>query len=132
MQRIVFSYLDYLIYRDVYSYNGKKIISPFKDDWEFQFRNSIEYFYPQHPIEGKVWEENDLNGLGNLALIIVSGNSKFLNLSPVSKMSSYKNIVDQSLKLKIMEQMTRMSDGEWTEEKANIHKKEMFNALKNK
>ncbi len=73
-----------------------------------------------------------MNGLGNLALIIVSGNSKFLNLSPVSKMSSYKNIVDQSLKLKIMEQMTRMSDGEWTEEKANIHKKEMFNALKNK
>lgn len=130
IQRIVFSYLDYLIYRDGYSYNGKKIILPFKDDWEFQFRNSIEHFYPQHPIEGKEWEENDLNGLGNLALITVSGNSKFSNLSPVSKISSYKNIVDQSLKLKIMEQMTRMSDGKWTEEKANIHKEEMVKILK--
>ena len=56
-ERIVFSYLDYLIYRDGYSYDGKEIISPMQEDWQFQFRSSIEHFHPQHPVEGGFWEE---------------------------------------------------------------------------
>ena len=132
VERIVFSYLDYLIYRDGYSYEGKEIISPFQDDWQFLFRSSIEHFQPQHPVEGECWEENDLNGFGNLALITVSGNSKFSNLPPTGKINSYPSIINQSLKLKIMEKMTRLGDGKWTEEKANRHKDEMINILKNK
>lgn len=132
VERIVFSYLDYLIYRDGYSYEGKEIISPFQDDWQFLFRSSIEHFQPQHPVEGEYWEENDLNGFGNLALITVSGNSKFSNLPPTGKINSYPSIINQSLKLKIMEKMTRLGDGKWTEEKANRHKDEMINILKNK
>ena len=132
VERIVFSYLDYLIYRDGYSYEGKEIISPFQDDWQFLFRCSIEHFQPQHPVEGECWEENDLNGVGNLALITVSGNSKFSNLPPTGKINSYPSIINQSLKLKIMEKMTRLGDGKWTEEKANRHKDEMINILKNK
>ena len=132
VERIVFSYLDYLIYRDGYSYEGKEIISPFQDDWQFLFRSSIEHFQPQHPVEGECWEENDLNGFGNLALISVSGNSKFSNLPPTGKINSYPSIINQSLKLKIMEKMTRLGDGKWTEEKANRHKDEMINILKNK
>ena len=125
-ERIVFSYLDYLIYRDGYSYDGKEIISPIQDDWQFQFRSSIEHFYPQHPVEGERWEDVDLNSFGNLALITVSGNSKFSNLPPAGKINSYPSIINQSLKLKIMERMTRLGDGKWTEEKANKHKDEMF------
>lgn len=131
-ERIVFSYLDYLIYRDGYLYGGEEIISPMQEDWQFQFRSSIEHFYPQHPIEGEHWQEEDLNGFGNLALITVSGNSRFSNLPPVGKISSYPSIINQSLKLKIMEKITRLGDGKWTKEKANEHKDEMFKILQNK
>ena len=132
IERIVFSYLDYLIYRDGYSYGGKEIISPFQDDWQFQFRSSIEHFQPQHPLEGQCWEGEDLNGFGNLALITVSGNSKFSNLPPEGKINSYPSIINQSLKLKAMEKMTRLGSGKWTQEKASRHKDEMINILKNK
>lgn len=128
-ERIVFSYLDYLIYRDGYSYNGKEIISPMQEDWYFQFRNSIEHFYPQNPIEGEGWNQYHLNSFGNLALITISGNSKFSNLPPSGKINSYPSIINQSLKLKIMEEITRDGDGRWTQQKANNHKIEMFNIL---
>ncbi len=131
-ERIVFSYLDYLIYRDGYSYDGKEIISPMLEDWQFQFRSSIEHFHPQHPVEGERWEDDDLNGFGNLALITVSGNSKFSNLPPAGKVNSYPSIINQSLKLKVMERMTRLGDGKWTKEKASIHKDEMFSILEKK
>jgi uncharacterized protein with ParB-like and HNH nuclease domain len=131
-ERIVFSYLDYLIYREGYSYDGKEIISAMQEDWQFQFRNSIEHFHPQNPVEGELWEDEDLNGFGNLALITVSGNSKFSNLPPAGKINSYPSIINQSLKLKVMEKMARSGFGKWTEEKSSIHKVEMFNILKNK
>lgn len=122
IERIVFSYLDYLIFRDGYSYKNKSLIS---DDWQFQFRNSIEHFYPQHPIDGAVWKNHDLHGFGNLALITVSGNSKFSNLSPLSKIDSYPNLIKQSLKLTIMQAITTSSKEKWTTEKANEHQREM-------
>lgn len=130
IERIVFSYLDYLLYRDGYSYDGEKIISPLSDDWQFQFRSSIEHFYPQNPVEVERWDPEDLNGFGNLALITVSGNSKFSNLPPVGKINSYPSIINQSLKLKIMEKMTKMDDGKWKEEKARRHREEMFEILR--
>lgn len=130
-ERIVFSYLDYLIYRDGYSYDGKEIISPMQEEWQFQFRSSIEHFHPQHPVEVESWEQDDLNEFGNLALITVSGNSKFSNLPPAGKINSYPSIINQSLKLKVMEKMTRLGDGKWTKEKASGHKDEMFNILEN-
>lgn len=128
-KRIVFTYLDYLIYRDGYSYKGEKIISAMQEDWQFQFRNSIEHFYPQHPVGGEVWEYENLNGFGNLALITVSGNSSLSNLYPDEKIGEDENIIKQSLKLKIMAKMTSMSDGKWTKEKSKIHKEEMFEIL---
>lgn len=130
-ERIVFCYLDYLIYRDGYSYDGKEIISSMQEDWQFQFRSSIEHFYPQHPVEGEQWQEDDQNGFGNLALITVSGNSKFSNLPPAGKINSYPSVINQSLKLKIMEKMTRLGDGKWTEAKSSVHKDEMFSILNN-
>lgn len=130
ISRIVFTYLDYLIYRDGYSYNGEIIIPPLSDNWQFQFRNSIEHFYPQNPIEGEYWNEKDLNDFGNLTLITVSGNSKFSNLPPEGKINSYPSIINQSLKLKIMNYMTRMDNEKWTREKAYRHKIEMFDILK--
>lgn len=129
IERIVFSYLDYLIFRDGYSYKNKQLVSPLNDDWQFQFRNSIEHFYPQHPIDGMKWDNRDLHSLGNLALITISGNSKFSNLSPLSKIDSYPNLIKQSLKLTIMQAMTISSEEKWTTEKANEHQMEMTTIL---
>lgn len=127
--RIVFTYLDYLLYRDGYKYKGKSVITPLQESWQFQFRNSIEHFYPQNPSEGDTWEFDDLNGFGNLALITVSGNSKFSNLPPTGKISSFPSIMNQSLKLLIMEHLVRMDNGRWTCEKAEEHRKEMTRIL---
>lgn len=129
-ERIVFTYLDYLLYKNGYSYLGKEIIPPLYDEWQFQFRSSIEHFQPQNPVEGESWEADDLDGFGNLALITVSGNSKFSNLPPEGKTTSYPSIIEQSLKLKIMKELVNFDDEKWTEEKARKHKEEMFRVLK--
>lgn len=128
-ERIVFTYLDYLIYRDGYSFNGHEIIRPLSSDWQFQFRNSIEHFYPQHPTELSPWADADLNCFGNLALITVSGNSTFNNATPVGKASTNPGIIAQSLKLKIMAEMMRQNNNIWDHKLAHIHQNEMFNIL---
>lgn len=128
-ERIVFSYLDYLLYRDGYSYNEKEVVTPLADDWYFQFRSSIEHFYPQHPTELKVWNDEDLNCFGNLALITVSGNSTFNNAMPVGKATTNPGIIEQSLKLKIMAEMMRQNDNNWNQELAHKHQNEMFKVL---
>lgn len=127
--RIAFSYLDYLLYRDGYRLGEKEIIQPMRDDWQFQFRNSIEHFYPQNPFEGERWVKEDLDGFGNLALITVSGNSRFSNLPPGGKINSYPKMIEQSLKLIIMKELALLNEGHWTEEVASQHKDEMFKIL---
>lgn len=128
--RIVFTYLDYLLYRDGYSYKGKRIISKMHEDWQFQFRNSIEHFQPQSLIEGSNWERDALDSFGNLALITVSANSRFSNLPPAGKVSSYPGIIRQSLKLKIMNELVRTDNETWTIPKAKEHEEEMFKILR--
>lgn len=131
-ERIVFTYLDYILYRDGYSYEGKKIIRELDDEFEFQFRNSIEHFYPQNPSEKQVgvnFDIKSLNSFGNLALITVSGNSKFSNLLPAGKVKSYPSIIKQSLKLRIMEFMINSNGNVWSKEILEKHKEEMFKIL---
>lgn len=127
IERIVFTYLDYLLYRD------KKVVLP--ENWHFQFRNSIEHFYPQNPTEGnKKWidengkDDQNLHSFGNLALITVSGNSRFSNLIPSAKRSSYPETLNQSLKLISMASM--MGDQEWDKELVCKHEKAMIEILK--
>ena len=124
IERIVFTYLDYLLYRD--GYEG--IIEPKFNNWKVQFRNSIEHFYPQNPENKDDWNDDILHCFGNLALITVSGNSKFSNYYPDGKVKNFNEIIQQSPKLKIMASYTE-NDGEWTEEKAKEHDKEMFEIL---
>ncbi len=123
IERIVFTYLDYLLYRDGY-------IEPKFNNWKVQFRNSIEHFFPQNPENNDGWSDEDLHCFGNLALVTVSGNSKFSNLYPEEKVEQYKNkdMIEQNPKLKIMASYTE-NDGEWTPEKAKEHQKEMFEIL---
>ena len=129
MERITFTYLDYLLYKNGYYYKGKQLIKPLSDDWQFQFRSSIEHFYPQHPTERKVWNDIDLNSFGNLALITVSGNSTFNNAMPIGKINTNPGIIKQSLKLMIMADMMKMNGNEWTEKISLEHQIEMFEIL---
>lgn len=91
---IVFNFLDYLLWK-----NNKNKYS----DFEFEFRNSVEHWYPQNPSDGSFDSWDDKDTFGNLCIISRSVNSKFSNLSPESKMKSYGNMVKKgSLKLRIM------------------------------
>ena len=105
---IVFNVLDYILWK-----NDQQNIKPSYNDFVFEFRNSVEHWYPQHPSEGTSidpWEEVD--SFGNLCIISRRINSKFSNLSPKSKMEMYREHVNKgSIKLRIM--------GEWIDNHTN-------------
>lgn len=119
---IVFNYLDYLLWK-----KAKKT----HKDFVFEFRNSVEHWYPQHPSDGTIepWDERDV--FGNLCIISRSVNSKFSNLSPESKMKSYKKMVQKgSLKLRIMGDIIEGSSSEkWRQSECAKHEKEMIRRL---
>lgn len=125
IERIVFTYLDYVLIRD------KKVQNMTIDNFQFQFRNSIEHFYPQNPANGVRWEDDKgepleaLNCFGNLALITVSGNSQFLNFIPKDKVEYWKDVKKQSPKLQIMSEKAN----DWSEEVAKNHGNEMLKLL---
>ena len=119
IDRIVFTYLDYILDRDKHPIQN----------FQFQFRTSIEHFYPQHPIEKEKWNEKPLNSFGNLALITVSSNSKFSNLDPQSKVASYPDTILQSPKLQLMQEKMKENGNVWDEELVDKHKEEMISLL---
>lgn len=119
---IVFNYLDYLLWKE----NKEKY-----NDFVFEFRNAVEHWYPQHPSEGtfEAWDERDR--FGNLCIISRSVNSKFSNLSPESKMKSYKKMVQKgSLKLRIMGDIIEgCSSDDWKDSKCDEHEEDMISIL---
>ena len=119
---IVFNYLDYLLWKsDKEAYK----------DFVFEFRNSVEHWYPQHPSDGTIepWDGRDV--FGNLCIISRSVNSKFSNLSPESKMKSYKKMVQKgSLKLRIMGDIIEGGSSEkWRQSACAKHEEEMISLL---
>lgn len=119
---IVFNYLDYLLWKsDKEAYK----------DFVFEFRNSVEHWYPQHPSEGTFEAWDGIDTFGNLCIISRSVNSKFYNLSPESKMKSYKKMVQKgSLKLRIMGDIIEGSSSEnWRQSACAEHEQEMIHLL---
>ena len=90
INRIVFTYLDYLLAVDAGALG-----------FRFNYRNSVEHFYPQsidHAQAGNYVQLKDeqLKDLfGNLALVTISDNSKFSNSPPKAKIG-FRTILDQS------------------------------------
>lgn len=123
INRIVFTYLDYLLWTEQKS-----------RDYRFSFRNSIEHFYPQHPDEQQVGEAVSvqcLHMLGNLALVSVGANSKFSNSLPRAKAENFRTTIEiQSPKLQKMAEITR-SKGKWGDEEIRAHHDAMFKYLRN-
>ena len=130
---IVFNYLDYLLWKEDKGQDKKYT------DFVFEFRNSVEHWYPQHPSDGSIepWDERDV--FGNLCIISRSVNSKFSNLSPASKMDTYRGMVQKgSLKLRKMgEIIDELRKAErsgvaaklWRQSACAKHEKEMIRLL---
>lgn len=125
---IVFNYLDYLLW--------KKEPSKYPD-FNFEFRNSVEHWYPQHPSEGTFdrWEDG-VDMFGNLCIIQRNVNSRFSNLAPEAKKTTFKNMISKgSLKLRIMSNLTAKKGNihasqNWKDNVAKSHEKEMIDILK--
>ena len=128
---IVFNYLDYLLWHKDRDGNKKYA------DFVFEFRNSVEHWYPQNPSEGtfEQWK-NGVDQFGNLCIIQRNINSKFSNMSPEAKKSTFKDMIAKgSIKLRIMSELTDKSDGKsasiyWKETAYQKHEDEMINYLK--
>lgn len=121
---IVFNYLDYLLWLS----NTDKY-----KDFVFEFRNSVEHWYPQTPSKDTFehWPQDDgVNRFGNLCLIQRNVNSKFSNMSPEAKKSTFKSMIEKgSLKLRLMAEKT-MNNSLWRDESYRIHEEEMINILR--
>ena len=120
---IVLNYLDYLLWKR----NQRDYI-----DFVFEFRNSVEHWYPRNPSVKTFPKMNDkegLNCLGNLCLIQRNLNAKFSNVSPISKKETFKETVSKgSIKLRIMAELTK-DDMEWKDEICRQHNEEMQKLL---
>jgi len=138
INHIVLNYLDYLLWKED---NVKKPKQKKYSDFIFEFRNSIEHWYPQNPtkkISFEKWsDEKGLHGLGNLCIIQRSLNSKFSNLSPEAKKSTYPDMISKgSIKLRIMSDLTGISptgknaNSYWREHVSKEHEKNMIAILR--
>lgn len=124
---IVFNYLDYLLWKaNVKKYN----------DFSFEFRNSVEHWYPQHPSEGSFdsWTDG-VDRFGNLCIIQRNVNARFSNMSPEAKKSTFEKMISKgSLKLRIMSELTTGNDvtnasQNWKNNICEEHEKEMIAIL---
>lgn len=122
---IVFNYLDYLLWK-----NNKNI------DFDFEFRNSVEHWYPRKPSEGSFarWEDEGAEGVnrfGNLCLIQRNVNSRFANMHPSAKKSTFPEMISKgSLKLRKMSEITTNDSKLWRDETCSKHEEEMLDMLK--
>lgn len=127
---IVFNYLDYLLW--YFDREGKKKYT----DFIFEFRNSVEHWYPQNPSEGtfEQWKD-DVDQFGNLCIIQHNVNSKFSNMSPEAKKSTFKDMIAKgSIKLRIMSELTERNGDKvaslyWKETMYKKHEEEMLKYL---
>ncbi len=97
---IAFNYLDYLLWEE----HQRKY-----KDFNFEYRTSVEHWFPQQPSEGtfKKWKKEEVDNFGNLCIIQRNINSKFSNLEPHSKKATFEEMISKgSLKLRIMAKKT--------------------------
>ena len=124
---IVLNYLDYLLWtkRSDDEYKGLNL-----DEFSFEFRNSVEHWYPQHPSSQSFDSWADVDKFGNLCIIQRNVNSKFSNLSPTSKKGTYHQMIEKgSLKLRVMSALTK-DDTAWKETICDDHEDKMLKLLK--
>ena len=127
---IVFNYLDYLLWAK----------DKTQSSFVFEFRNSVEHWYPRNPSEGtfEQWTHDEgVDRFGNLCIIQRNVNSKFSNMAPEAKKTTFRDMISKgSLKLKIMAEKTIASgtlsaSHIWKDTAFETHEQEMIQILKN-
>jgi hypothetical protein len=120
VERIVFTYLDYLLARD----QGT--------GYRFAFRNSVEHFFPQSPDQDQAagaLVPRGLHSFGNLALISVGANSKFSNNMPRLKVG-FRSLIEQSPKLVLMARLAEQPGSVWDDTAIARHREQMVALLR--
>jgi len=135
---IVLNYLDFILWdkirrcdKDIPKVCRVANLDSTLEPFAFEFRNTVEHWYPQHPSDFDTWDEADQ--FGNLAILPRSENSRFSNLKPNAKKEQFGDKVSRgSLKLRIMSQMTpEGNDGEakWRDVICQEHGRKMLAIL---
>ena len=146
-QNIVFHYLDYLLWKADWETGGSKY-----NNFVFEFRDSVEHFYPQNPSNGSFdkWDEmisiggeefREVDQFGNLALLTSGQNSRLSNQDPAYKVTKLKDAITKgSIKLRIMseilDELTKSEGMEgackkWKDSECKKHGNEMLQLLRN-
>lgn len=129
IERIVFTYLDYLLATGASERFNRD------SNFTFVYRNSIEHFFPQHADrEQQNWDhvvsnDRELHMFGNLALVSVGANSKFSNNLPANKIR-FRETIQQSAKLQLMAKRVAAS-GVWDRETIRDHDQAMTELIRN-
>lgn len=93
---IVFNYLDYLLWTGKY----KEVKD--SENFVFEFRNSVEHWYPREDILGLWKSEYERDYFGNLCLLQIDDNARFTNLPPSDKKNIFKKIIEKrKLEIKV-------------------------------
>lgn len=123
---IILNYLDYLIWERDKNSDRKY------EDFTFEFRNSVEHWYPQNPSKGTFDEWDQVDRFGNLCLLQRNINSQFSNIAPEAKKSNYKPQIEKgSLKLRVMAERTSTQQ-KWKDFECAELEEEMVELLKSK
>lgn len=125
---IVFNYLDYLLWIRRIELGKHYNNNDFTKGFAFEYRSSVEHWYPRTPPNGIKWA--DVNRFGNLCILRGDINSKFSNLMPETKQKDREQYIrseHQSLKLRIMAKITE-KDG-WNASTCKQHEEEMLKIL---
>ena len=123
---LILNYLDFLLWKN--NKNEKYHVDI--EGFEFEYRSSVEHWYPQHPTSAETWD--DVDRFGNLCILRSDINSKFSNLLPLSKQKNqekYLNLKHQSLKLRIMADLTEKND-KWDHTICQDHEQKMLELLR--
>lgn len=134
----VFSYLDYLIWKNINNLNSPKLESE-KKNFKFIFQGSREHFYPQNPINMSnehhdVIDSVDVHRFGNLCLINHGLNSRVSNHVPSAKKQYFAKEFEtniDSLKLYKMIETLDSNNSNWGINQIIEHEKEMFTLFEN-
>lgn len=126
---IVLHYLDYVLWQGQEEIGKSIEQADFAKGFSFEYRSSVEHWYPQNPPNNVPWPDRD--HFGNLCILRSDINSKFSNLLPESKQQNheqYLRLEHQSLKLRIMAELTKKYG--WSHEVCSRHEGEMLKLLR--
>lgn len=138
---IVLNYLDYLLWTEKNQLVGDQGFAHlFDKPFAFEFRNSVEHWYPQHPdadADGcPKWGTVDnahgvVDRFGNLALLQSNINAHFSNQPPRGK-CGYETTKNGSIKLRIMAALTESAENNeaWRSSICEEHETKMLNVLR--